>query len=254
MERFPIFCYNGGHKTPWNSSRTGEAPPTRHPTAKAGQGKSIVCGALGGSIKKLCLPMVPNVSEGRFQGPPFQEDSWPSSQVILRSESEVGVGAAGGSIGCRVSDRSLDPETDCSSDPEAIWCSVSPQPCLEVAFGDEVELSEARTSGSGEERRGDRALEAVSLAAYKKKPKNLGPIWCFLMSLVSYSFRTLSGLGRRKAKPRSSITFTNRIVFRPSVVCRFPRSENGWLFISGFGLGISRGWMFDLFSRACLNT
>jgi len=247
MERFPIFCYNGGHETPWNSSRTGEAPPTRHPTAKAGQGKSIVCGALGGSIKKLYLPMVPNVSEGRFQGPPFQEDSWPSSQVILRSESEVGAGAAGGSIGCRVSDRSLDPETDCSSDPEAIWYSVSPQPCLEVAFGDEVELSEARTSGPAEERRGDRALEAVSLAAYKKTPKDMGPIWSFLMNPVSYSFQTLPGLGRPKGKHHCSIIFTNRIASRPSAPCRFPRRENGWPFIFGFGVEISMGWMCAVF-------
>src|SRR4030065_878028 len=115
----------GAHDPPGNQSQTGEAPPTRHPTAKAGQGKSIVCGALGGSIKKLCLPMVSSVSEGRFQGPPFQKDSWPSSQVIRRSEREVGGGALGGSIGCRVGGRSLDPETDCSSDPGAIWYSVS---------------------------------------------------------------------------------------------------------------------------------
>ena len=155
MERFFIFCYNKGHETPWNPSRTGKAPATSHRIAEARQSESIGGGALDGSIEKFSLPMVPSVSEGRLQGSPVQGDSWTSSEVVGGSKNETGATVVERSLGGRISDRSLDPETDCPGDPETVWHSVSPQPCLEIAFRDGVELPEARASRVTKERRGD---------------------------------------------------------------------------------------------------
>jgi hypothetical protein len=92
------------------------------------------------------------------------------------------------------------------------------------------------------------------VAPYKKKPKDLGPDWSSSMNLASCSFLTFVAHGLRKDKPRSSITFTSRIGFPPSMPWWYRRSGNAWRSISGFGTGILTVWMFVLSLKSCLNT
>jgi len=230
---------------------TGKAPPTCHCDVERRQSDSFNRGAFGGSIKKLRFPMVPRLPGGRVQGSSFKGDSRTSSQVISNREEAIGATPFVGSTGCRVSDRPLDVETDCPNHSEALSHPVSSQPCVADTSGDGMELPETRASSVTTERERDCPLEGSPLAAYKKTPKDLGPTWSFLMSLASCSFQTFVGPGLRKEKPLSFTTCTNRIGFPLSVPCRYPRSESGWPFISGFGHGISPVWMFGLSLKSC---
>jgi len=242
-----------GHETPWIPRGTGKAPSTRHWVAERGQSQSFGHSAFGGGIEEFRLPMVSRVPRRRIGGPSFEGHSRTSSQAVSNREREVSATAFGGSSGRRISDRPLDPETDRSNHSEALSHPVSPQSCVAVASGDGMELSETRTSGVTKGRQRDRALEGSPVAAYKKTPKDLGPTWSSLMSLASCSFQTFVAPGLQKGKPLSSTTCTNRIGFPLSVPCRYPRSENGWPFISDFGHGISPVWMFGLSLKSCSN-
>lgn len=242
-----------GHETPWIPRGTGKAPSTRHRFAERGQGHSFGRSAFGGGIKKLRLPMVSRLPRRRIGSPSFEGHSRTSSQAVSSREREVSGTAFGGSSGRRISDRPLDLEADRSNHSEALSHPASPQSCVAVASGDGMELSETRAPGATKERQRDCALEGSPVATYKKTPKDLEPIWSSLMSLASCSFQTFVVPGLQKGKPLSSTTCTNRIGFPLSVRCRYPRSEDGWLFICGFGRGISPVWMFGLSLKNCSN-
>lgn len=253
MEHFTLFCYNMGHETPWIPRGTGKAPPTCHCVVERRQDDSFSRGAFGGSIKKLRFPMVPRVPRGRLQGPSFKGDSRTSSQVISNREKGIGATTFVGSAGRRVSDIPLDLETDCPNHSQALWNPVSPQPCVADTSEDGMELPETRAPGFTKGRERDCPLEGLPVAPYKKKPKDLGPIWSSLMSLASCSFPTSVALGLRKGKPRSSITSTNRTGFPPSMPCRCRRNGNAWRFISGSGRAILTVWMFVPSLKSWLN-
>src|SRR6516162_2783693 len=53
-------------------------------------------------------------------------------------------------------------------DPQALRCSVPPEPPVASTSGTGLELPETGEAGSGAGRRGHRPLEAAALAAYKK--------------------------------------------------------------------------------------
>jgi len=253
MERFNLFCYNMGHETPWIPRGTGKAPPARDRVAERRQDDSVCRSAFGGSIEKLCFPMVPRVPRGRVQGPSFKGDSRTSSEAVSKGEKEISGTTFVRSAGCRVSNRPLDLETDCPNHPQTLWHPLSPQSCVAGASRDGMELPETGAAGLTKERERDCALEGLSVAPYKKKPKDLGPIWSSLMSRASCSFQTSVALGLRKGKPRSFITSTNRTGFPPSVLCRCLQSGNAWLFISGLGRGILTVWMSVLSLKNCSN-
>ena len=248
-----FFCYNMGHETPWIPRGTGKAPPTRDRVVERRQDDSVCRSAFGGSIKKLRFPMVPRVPRGRFQGPSFKGDSRSSSEAVSKGEKEISGTTFVGSAGCRISNGPLDLETDCPNHPQALWHPLSPQSRVAGASRDGMELPETRAAGFTKERERDCALEGLSVAPYKKKPKNLGPIWSSSMSLASCSFQTSVAPGLPKDKPRSSITSTDRTGFPPSVLCRCPQNGNAWFFTSGFGRGILTVWMSVLSLKNCSN-
>jgi len=254
MELFTLFCYNMGHETPWIRRGTGKAPPTRDRVTERKQDDSFSRGALGGSIKELCFPMVPRVPSGRVQGPSFKGDSRASSQAVSNREKQIVGSPLVWSAGRRVSDRPLDSETDCPNHSQTFWHPLSPQSCVAAASRDGMELPETGASGSTKERERDCALESLSVAPYKKKRKNLGPVWSSSMNLASCSSQTFAAPGLRKDKPRSSITSINRTGFPPSMHWWYRRNGNAWRFTSGFGSGILTVWMFVLSLKSCLNT
>src|SRR5512139_2851368 len=254
MELLSLFRYNMGHETPWIPRGTGKAPPTRNRVTERKQDDSFSRGALGGSIKELCFPVVPRVPGGRFQGPSFNGDSGASSQAVPNREKQIGGSPLIGSAGCRVSDRPVDSETDRPNHSQALWHPVSSQSCVAVASRDGMELPEARAPGSAKERERGCALESLSVAPYKKKPKNLGPDWSSSMNPASCSSQTFVAPGLRKDKPLSSITSTSRTGFPPSMPWWYRRNGNAWRSTSGFGGGILTDWMFVVSLKSCLNT
>jgi hypothetical protein len=251
MELSKLFCYNMGHETPWIPRGTGEAPATRNRVAEGRQHDPVGRSTLSGSIQELRFPMVPRVPEGWVQGPSFKGDPGTSAQAVSSRATHLIGDPSVRSTGRRVSDRPLDFETDCSNHSQALWGPVSPQSCVAVASENGVELPEAGTPGIAKERERDRPLEGLPMAPYKKRPKDLGPIWCSSMSLASCSFPTFVVRGLRRGRPRCSITFTNRTESPRSMLCRYRRNGNVWRFISGSRDATLTVWMFDLFSRSC---
>jgi hypothetical protein len=89
------------------------------------------------------------------------------------------------------------------------------------------------------------------LAPYKKTPTDVAPIWSSLMNRAFCSFRPLRGLGPRKDRRLFFTTFTNRIVFRPSMLWPYHRNGNVWPCTFNFEPGILPGWISTLFSNIC---
>ena len=253
MERFTDYCYNMGHETPWIARGTGKAPPARHRIAERRQGNSLSRCAFGGGIKKLRIPMVPRVPDGRVQGPSSKNDSGPSAEAVSDRKGQTFGTPFVGSLGSRVSDRPLDLKAYCHNHPEALWGTVSPESCVALASGDGMELSETRASGLTKERERNRPLENLPLAAYKKTPKDVGPIWCSSMSRAFCSFRTSVVLGLQEGRPQSSITSINRTGFPRLMHCRFRQKGSALPFISGSGGAILTAWTFVLSSKLCSN-
>ena len=145
----------------------------------------------------------------------------------------------------------MDLKPGSQSDRPAVRRSISPQPRVETPSKPGVELSEARAASLTKKRGRDCSLEAVPLAPYKKTPTDVGPIWSSLMNRAFCSFRTLLGLGLRKGRRPFFTIFTNKIVFRPSMLWPYRRNGNVWPSTFNFGLGISRAWISTLFSNIC---
>jgi len=248
-----FFCYNMGHETPWIPRGTGKAPSTGHCLAERRQDKPVGRSAYSGSIKELRFSMVPGVPEGRLQGPSFKDDPRASSEALSEREGNPNRAALIRPAGRRVSDRPLDLETDCPDHSQAPWHPVSSQSCVEDTSEDGLELPETRAPGFTKERQRDCALEGSPVAPYKKKPKDLGPVWSSWMSRASCSFQTSVAPGLRKGEPQSSITSTNRTGFPLSMPCRCRRNGNAWSSISDFGRETSTVWMFVLSLKRCSN-
>jgi hypothetical protein len=248
-----FFCYNMEHETPWIARRIGKAPSPGRCLVERRQDQFIGGSAYSGSIKKLRFSMVPGVPEGRFQGPSFKDDPRTSSQAFSKREGNANKAAVVRAVGRRVSDGPLDLEADCPDHSQAPWHPVSSQSCVEDPSEDGLELPETRAPGFTKERQRDCTLEGFPVAPYKKKPKDLGPIWSSWMSRVSCSLQPSVAPGLRKGEHPSFITSTDKTEFPPLMPCRCRQNGNVWLSTSDFGLEISTVWMSDLFLESCSN-
>jgi len=248
-----IFCqleYNKGHETPWEPKAAGKAAPAgcsfvqdRQEPASHSTRFECFC--------KFRVPVASGLSRERGSRIEAPADTRTSPQADPRSKKAACPGAFKWPSGCRVSDRFMDLNPGSESDRPTVRSSISSEPRVEAPREPGMELPEARAASFTEKRRRDRALEAVSLAPYKKTPTDVGPIWSSSMNRASCSFRTLLAPGPRRDKRPSFTTFTNKVVFRPSM--RWPYRRNGgvWLSTFSFGLGISRAWISVHFSSIC---
>ena len=248
-----IFCqleYNKGHETPWEFRAAGKAAPAGCPFVQSGQEPASHSSRFE-CFCKFRVPVASGLPRKRGSRTEAPADTRTSPQADPRSEKAACPGAFKWTSGCRVSDRFMDLKPGSESDRPTVRRSISSEPRVEASREPGVELSEARAASFAEKRRRDRALEAVSLAPYKKTPTDVGPIWSSSMNRASCSFRTLLAPGPRRDKHLFFTTSTNKIVFRPSM--RWPYRRNGgvWLCTFNFGLGISRAWISIHFSSIC---
>jgi hypothetical protein len=249
-----IFCqlkYNRGHETPWEPKAARKAATAGCSFVKDGQEPAshstrFECFC---KFRVSVASGLPRERDSRTEAP---ADTRPSPEALRRSKKAACSSPPKRPSGCRVSDRLMDLKPGSKSDRTTVRRSISSEPRVEAPRELRLELSEAGAASFTEKRRRDRALEAVSLAPYKKTPTDVGPIWSSSMNRVSCSSRTLLAPGPPRDKRPSFTTFTNKIVFRP--LMRWPYRRNGdiWLFTFNFGLGISRAWISMPFSRICL--
>ena len=250
MEHFLSFRYTMGHETPRNPATTGEATPTGDPVVESRE-RSVGSGTCLKRLQEFGLPVVRGLQKERTHRASPQPDPGPSTQVVPDPEATAGPASFGGPPGCWPSDRSVDLEADRSVDREAVSHSVPPQPCLAVTSRHGVELPETGAPSSTTRRSGDCALEAIPLAAYKKTPKGLEPLWSSSMNRASCSSPTWPAPGPRKEKHRLFTIGTNRIGSRQSVPWRCLPNGDDWRFIFSFAPAISRGWMSEHSSNTC---
>jgi len=250
MEIFYQLEYNKEHETPWEPRAAGKAAPAGCAFVQDGQEPASHSTRFE-CFGKFSVPMASGLPRERGSRTETPADTRTSPQADPRSKEAACPGTFKWPSGCRVSDRFMDLKPDSESDRPTVRRSISSEPRVEAPRELGVELSEARTASFTEKRRRDRALEAVSLAPYKKTPTDVEPIWSSSMNRASCSFRTLLAPGPRRGKRPFFTTFTNKIVFRPSM--RWPYRRNGgvWLSTFNFGLGISRVWISMHFSSIC---
>ena len=253
MERIPFFSYDKGHETPWNPRRVGEAAPTRHRIIEKREKEPLGHSPMDGGIQEFRLPLAPVLSREGLQGPEIQDSSRASAEVVTRAKREAGPVVTGRASALRVSDRPVDLAAGGSSNSEELWHPIPPQPCLAVAFGDGVELPETRTPGFAEKGRRNRLLEEVSLAAYKKTPKDLAPTCFFSMRAAFCSFLRSRARGLpRERRPIFTISI-RRTRFRRSVLWPCLPKGNGWPFLSSSVNAILMVWMSALSLKICSN-
>lgn len=250
MEIFRQLEYNKGYETLWEPRAAGKAAPAGCPFVQDGQEPASHSTRFE-CFCKFRVPVASGLPRERGSRTEAPADPRTSPQADPRSKKAACAGAFTWPSGCRLSDGFVDPKPDSQSDRPAVRRSIPSQPCVEAPRRLGLELSETGATSFTKERRRDRSLEAVPLAAYKKTPTDVGPIWSSSMSRAFCSFPTLLAPGPRRGKRPFFTTFTNKIVFRPSM--RWPYRRNGGVWLSTFnsGLGISRAWISTHFSSIC---
>ena len=253
MENIFQFVYNTIHETLWNRTAVGKAAPAGHPAVKSGQ-KSVGSSTGLKCIGKLGVSLVPDIPREGFTWTSPPTHSGTSTQAVEASEEPIGKGASEGTPGRRLSDRPMDPNAGSQSDRPRVRGSISSLPRLEAPGKHGMELSETRAPSIAKGRRRNCPLEALPLASYKKKPKDLGPIWFSLMNPDFCLFPTSPVPGRPKARLPFFTIFISKTEFLRSVLSRCRRKKGVWPFIFDFAPAISTVWMSGLSLKACSNT
>jgi hypothetical protein len=253
MENNFILCYDIHHETSRKPDAIGEAAPTSGPVAREGH-KLIGGGTTSGILRKLCFSMAAGLSKGREGGSKSQSLSGSSCQAFRTREETIGEPFAERPFGFWLWHRSLDHETSGRTNSQVFWNSLSSQSPLATPDGVGMELSKARTAGSGKERRGDRTLEEETMAGNKKKPPHLEPIWPFSMRVGFCSFPMFVGHGHRGDRLPSCIIFTGETESRPSPVLPSRPSGDTWGFTSDFKGRILRPLTLETFCTTSCST
>lgn len=212
-------CYSTFHETTWKSCNIRATAAEGHCSATTRLHVSRRIRTTR-SLVELRRSMVSKLSAVRapwFGGAAHTRSALPSKQPPARSPwRSAGAWRAGG----RVSQRTVDAETNWRHRGENLWCALLPISHL-ATLGHRVavERSKARTARHAARRGRHRLLETLRLAAYKKKPGNGAHTWHSLTKAGFCLFPPSGERGRRSAKLRFCDTATGGIgsrLFRAS--------------------------------------
>lgn len=221
-----------GHETPWNSAAVGGAAPARHKVAE--EGPAVVHRCPGPEfIREQRIPLVAGFPEERRQWAAARPRFGASPKADASAETKADAYSLAQCLGRRLRHGPLDPGPDRGSDQAALRGGLSPLPHLEALAWAGLVLPEARDQGAGERRRIHRALEALPVAAYKKKPKDLGPISSSSTRAGSSCFPTSVGPGPLRDRRRSCAVPDTGRRYRPSRPWRCRRAAGAWRFTPG---------------------
>ncbi len=237
-----------GHETPGDHTTVGKAAPPSHPSAKSGPESVHRCPGHK-LIREFGLSLASSIPGEGATRLKASTDSWTSAQAVPGTKEPIGKGAPEGTPGCRLSNGSLDSEPSGPGNREKVRSCLSSIPHLETPGKPGMELPETRAQGLTKKRGRDCSLEALSLAPYKKTPKNLGPIWSSSMNRAFCLFPRSLGLGLRGGRPHTFTISINSIESRRSVLWRYPPKGNVWPFIFRFAPEISPVWMSEPSSK-----
>src|SRR3989304_10083278 len=220
------------HETHWNPEGVGTASATSHSTPRAWYESEGGRAACRGLIFRG-LPMATGGSPGRPWGSEGQTGSGPSAEAARRRTPAASGPLVGRSLGLWFSQRAVDAEADSAGDPQRVRYCIPPQPPMAAVAPRGLVLPGTRAPSDPAERRGHCPLEALQMAAYKKRRNDLGPTWFSSMKAAFCSFRPADGRGGRQGRPLSFITTTGTTVFPPWPPSVSRPSANTWGCISG---------------------
>ena len=241
MDIHSIIRYALGYATLWNPSAAGSAKASCCSFTASWQDVSI-CSRDPERIDKLCGALGPEFSPRWKKRSATQTGARASATVDPVAEAE-----AAAIVGARLSrrgihDGSVDPAAYRQTDPEAFRNPLPPGP--RVAGDDEsgMDVPEAGAPSHTERRGSHCPLEEIRVAAYKKKPEDLGPISCFSTKAGFSSSQTSARPGRRSVRPQSSGTATGGIGFLLFLRSPCPPRGSASGFTSDFTRPTSRAW------------
>lgn len=224
MENSISLCYSLWHETHRNRATVGNAASAGNPIVKSGQ-ESAGSSSCSKFFRKFGVSMVSSISKRGTERIEVPTHSRPSAQAYQGTEEQACKGASERIPRRWVSDGSLDAQTCGQSDRPSVRYPVSSIPCLETSGKSGMELSEAGTSRSSARRKGNRPLEAVPMASYKKTRQNMEPIWYFLTKAAFYSSPRSGEHGHPRGKRRTCITTINETGYLPSAHSPYRRKE-----------------------------
>lgn len=198
-------CYTMGYETPWNTSKSGKTKNACHRLAKIRQDLPMGSSQIG-RFSKLGSTLGSSLSQKRQRSIASQADSGASALAVRETKKETGEHSPSRTSTSRLQNRALDVKACGRGDRGEFWHSLLNGKPLEADAQLGVELPEAREASTRTGREGDRALETLSVAPYKKKPKDLGHIWPSSMKVVFFWFPMSSARGLREVRPRSCVS------------------------------------------------
>src|SRR5262245_5052397 len=227
MEQHLSGSYPWGHETPSNSDPIGTASPPSHPLVAARQSSSQDCldGRRRTGVRLALGANLPGVWDAGLTRPAH---SGASVLSLRRAENPLGPGVTARGTRCRVPDRIVDVGAQRHSNLERISCSLPPQCAVASLTRHGLELSEARAALVSARRGSDCTLEALPLAAYKKRQHAWGRTWFSWTKVAFCSSPTLNVLGLHRDKPLTAPCGTNKGESTPSTPWPCRPSASAW--------------------------
>lgn len=215
------------HATLWKPGAARKAAAARHRAAEKGM-EPVGRGRqdrLFGQFGVLMARGGPQAGRSRVEG---QAGTRQTFEVDSMAETGVGSDSRDGSLALWLFHGPVDDTPSGGGDRKAVRDRLPPQSSVANPERLGLELPEAPDSGAGKGRRGHRALEAVPVAPYKKRPKNLAPIWPSSMRAASCWFPTLPEHGRPGDTLPSCVVLGTGPRFRRSQPSAFPQEDGAW--------------------------
>lgn len=217
-----------GHETPWKSRAIGESPASSDNPAARGSDLPR-CGREVESLVEFRCAVVSELSQKRAARHPKSGQVGTTLLVDRSSERRSGAPPVERRHSRRTFHRSVDLKTSGPSDPREVRRPLHARRRVETfAPRAGMELPEAGETSLAKRRESHRPLEETDMARYKKKPRNLEPIWPSSTKAGSCSSRTSVEPGPPPAAPRSSATVIGVTKSRLLEASRCPPTENAW--------------------------
>ena len=202
------------HETTWICQDTGASPAKGDGTAgkRPDHGRGVPSGRV---FNRLRLPLASSPGRRWGGGVGVQTGSRPAAEAPEGRMSAAAGRVVERGLGLWLPQRTVDSEAHRPGDPPGVWGPLSPQPCLAGVTAVALVLPSARTPARAAGRGSRGTLEAIQVAAYKKRRENLGPIWPSLMKAAFCSFPRAGGRGGRKLILPRFPTATSTTASRP---------------------------------------
>ena len=218
--------YHEGNETPRKPRTTPNAKGTGRRPASGRQNLSINSRDPE-LVDKFSGALGPSPSQGRPGSAPAQTGFRASADADAGAEAPPAAVAGKGLPVRRIFDGPVDLATHSQADRKIFRDALSSRPCVAGVAGTGLDLSEAGATSAATRRESHRALEEAGLAAYKKKPEDLGAISSSSMRAASSSSPTSARPGRRLGRLRSLSTAIDAIGFPLSPASPCPHPGNG---------------------------